>query len=137
MPQDQSHGKPTTRRYTPQEKADAVRMVRALRTELGTEHGTVQRVAKQSGYGVKSIRSWVPQAHIDDGHVAGGEHSEAARVKRWSRRSANLSGPTRSSSGPPVSSGRSSTANTRSSHLHRRQPLRRRRGTQARSRAHL
>ena len=47
MPKEQSPGKPTTRRYTPQEKADAVRMVRTLRAELGTEHGTVQRVAKQ------------------------------------------------------------------------------------------
>ena len=81
MPKEQSPGKPTTRRYTPQEKADAVRMVRALRAELGTEHGTVQRVAKQLGYGVESIRSWVAQADIDDGHVPGVSTTEAARVK--------------------------------------------------------
>jgi hypothetical protein len=37
--------KPTSRRYSPEEKASAVRMVRTLRAELGTEHGTVQRVA--------------------------------------------------------------------------------------------
>lgn len=48
MPRKQSPGKPTTRRYIPEEKAAAVRMVRALRAELGTEHGTVQRVARQS-----------------------------------------------------------------------------------------
>ena len=51
MPKEQSPGKPTTRRYSPEEKAAAVRMVRALRAELGTEHGTVQRVARQLGYG--------------------------------------------------------------------------------------
>ena len=56
MPKEQSPGKPTTRRYTDQEKADAVRLVRALRTELGTEHGTVQRVAGQLGYGTESVR---------------------------------------------------------------------------------
>ena len=28
-----------------------MRMVRTLRAELGTEHGTVQRVARQLGYG--------------------------------------------------------------------------------------
>ena len=39
MPKEQSPGKPTTRRYSPEEKAAAVRMVRALRAELGTEHG--------------------------------------------------------------------------------------------------
>ena len=43
-PKDTTVGKPTTRRYSPDEKAAAVRMVRALRAELGTEHGTVQRV---------------------------------------------------------------------------------------------
>ena len=51
MPKDTTPGKPTTRRYSPEEKAAAVRMVRTLRAELGTEHGTVQRVAAQLGYG--------------------------------------------------------------------------------------
>ena len=46
MPKEQSPGKPTARRYSPEEKAAAVRMVRALRAELGTEQGTVSRVAR-------------------------------------------------------------------------------------------
>ncbi len=45
MPTDATPGKPSTRRYSPEEKAAAVRMVRTLRAELGTEHGTVQRVS--------------------------------------------------------------------------------------------
>jgi len=49
MPKDTTPGKPTTRRYSPEEKAAAVRMVRTLRAELGTEHGTVHRVAAQLG----------------------------------------------------------------------------------------
>ncbi len=53
MPKEQSSGKPTTRRYSEQEKAAAVRMVRTLRAELGTEHGTAKRVAEQLGYGVR------------------------------------------------------------------------------------
>ena len=81
MPKEQSPGKPTTRRYTPQEKADAVRMVRTLRAELGTEHGTVQRVAKQLGYGVESVRLWVRQADVDDGHAPGVTTAEAARLR--------------------------------------------------------
>ena len=55
---EMSPGKPTTRRCTDQEKAQAVRLVRQLRAELGTDHGTVQRVARQLGYGVESVRSW-------------------------------------------------------------------------------
>lgn len=54
--------KPTTRRYTPEEKEQAVRMVRVLRAELGTSQGTVKRVAEQLGYGVESVRTWVRQA---------------------------------------------------------------------------
>lgn len=58
MPREQSPGKPTTRRYSEEEKAAAVRMVRTLRAELGSEHGTVKRVAEQLGYGVESVRLW-------------------------------------------------------------------------------
>jgi len=70
MPREKSPGKPTTRRYTESEKADAVRLVRQLRKELGSEHGTVVRVAKQIGYGVESVRKWVEEADARDG-VAG------------------------------------------------------------------
>src|ERR1700759_1971287 len=81
MPKEQSPGKPTSRRYSPEEKAAAVRMVRALRTELGSEQGTVSRVARQLGYGVESVRSWVRQADIDDGYEPGGTTTESKRVK--------------------------------------------------------
>jgi transposase len=81
MPKDQVSGKPTARRYSPEEKAAAVRMVRTLRVELGTEHGTVHRVARQLGYGVESVRSWVRQADIDDGYAPGVSTTESARVK--------------------------------------------------------
>ena len=51
MAKEQSPGKPTTRRYSEREKAAAVRMVRTLRAELGSEHGTVKRVADQLATG--------------------------------------------------------------------------------------
>ncbi|APD84048.1 hypothetical protein AN480_29520 [Mycobacterium intracellulare subsp. chimaera] len=56
-------------------------MVRALRTELGTEQGTVSRVARQLGYGVESVRSWVRQADIDDGYSPGVSTAESQRIK--------------------------------------------------------
>jgi transposase-like protein len=56
-------------------------MVRTLRAELGTEQGTVSRVARQLGYGVESVRSWVHQADIDDGHAPGVTTTESAEVK--------------------------------------------------------
>ena len=78
MPKDTTAGQPTTRRYSPDEKAAAVQMVRTLRAELGTDHGTVKRVATQLGYGTESVRSWVRQADIDQGHVAGVSTSESS-----------------------------------------------------------
>lgn len=90
MPKEQSPGRPTTRRYSPEEKAAAVRMVRTLRAELGSEHGTIQRVAGQLGYGVESVRSWVRQADIDDGYVAGISTAEARRVRELEQENREL-----------------------------------------------
>src|SRR3954463_14178199 len=73
MPKEKSPGSPTTRRYSDGEKADAVRLVRQLRKELGSEHGTVQRVADQLGYGLESVR---------------GSAKPTLRTPGWSRRPA-------------------------------------------------
>ena len=81
MPNERIPGKPSTRRYTPAEKAQAVRLVRKLRDELGTEHGTVQRVAEQLGYGVESVRAWVRQVDVDDGEKPGVTSEQAERIK--------------------------------------------------------
>ncbi len=81
MATESSAGRPTARRYSAEEKAAAVRMVRALRAETGMTHGAVRRVAQQLGYGVESVRTWVKQADVDDGVRPGVTTSEAERVK--------------------------------------------------------
>lgn len=81
MPHEMSPGKPTTRRYSEAERDRAVRAVRQLRKELGTEHGTIKRVAVQLGIGVESLRGWVKQAEIDEGVAPGTSSEEAARIK--------------------------------------------------------
>ncbi len=62
---------PSQRRYTPAQKEQAVRLVRQLRSELGTEQGAVARVARRLGYGIESVRNWVAQADIDSGRRGG------------------------------------------------------------------
>jgi transposase len=71
---------PTTRRYPPEFKERAVRMVVQLREETGQKHGTIQRVAGQLGCGVESLRSWVKQADIDAGVAPGVTSEEAKRI---------------------------------------------------------
>jgi transposase-like protein len=81
MGRELSPGKPTTRRYSDEEKAQAVRLVRQLRAETGLRHGAIQRVAAQLGYGVESVRLWVKQAEIDDGEAPGVTTAEAKRIR--------------------------------------------------------
>ena len=81
MPTERTPGSPKTRRYSPEEKAQAVRLVRKMRAERGMDHGCIQRVANQLGYGTESVRSWVRQADIDDGLTAGTSSEDAERIK--------------------------------------------------------
>ena len=81
MGRESTLGKPTTRRYSPEEKAQAVRLVRQLRKELGTSQGTVVRVAEQLGYGVESVRLRVRQTDIDSGDAAGISSADRAKMK--------------------------------------------------------
>jgi transposase len=90
MPTERTAGKPTTRRYSPEEKQAAVRMVRSLQAETGMTHGAVRRVAEQLGYGVESVRSWVKQAEIDDGARPGVSTSEAERLRELEQENREL-----------------------------------------------
>ena len=72
MPKGQSPRKPTGRRHSP-ENAAAVRMVRTLRAELGTEHGTGRRQTAR--------RCADPAAEIasdEGGDVIGGDQQRTA-----------------------------------------------------------
>src|SRR5579875_2553807 len=81
MPREHTAGKPTTRRYSAEEKQAAVRMVRSLQAETGMTGGAVRRVAEQLGYGTESVRTWVRQAEVDDGARPGVTTSESEKVK--------------------------------------------------------
>ncbi len=67
------------REYTPEQKADAIRMVR--------EVGNLSKVARDLDLTESSLRNWVKQAEIDDGHGPEGalmteEREELRRLRR-------------------------------------------------------
>jgi len=72
---------PASRRYSDEDRQQAVRLVRQLRKELGTDKGTVGRVARQLGYGEESVRTWLKQADIDEGLTSGTTTAEAERLR--------------------------------------------------------
>jgi transposase len=67
------------RKYTPEQKADAVRMVREL--------GNLAQVARDLELTETSLRNWVKQADIDEGRGSEGaltseEREELRRLRR-------------------------------------------------------
>ncbi|MBD0324775.1 MAG: transposase [Aldersonia sp.] len=85
MSNKQSPGSASTRRYTPREKEQAVRLVRQARAE-GRGSGAVARIAEQLNFGVESVRQWVKDADAVDG-VAG---PDAKRVHELEARNREL-----------------------------------------------
>jgi transposase len=73
---------PTSRRYTKAQKEQAVRLVRQIREETGERHGAVQRVARQLGFGVETVRKWVNQADVDDGARPGVTTQDNVKIRR-------------------------------------------------------
>ena len=77
---------PSQKRYPPELKERAVRMARdAIAEQGGQSFGVVPRIAKQLGVGVESLRSWLKQDEIDDGHRPGTSSTDAARITELER----------------------------------------------------
>jgi transposase len=90
MTREITPGMPTTRRYTKDEKDQAVRLVFELRKELGATQGTVVRVADQLGYGTESVRRWVADAEIEAGDAPGMSAAERAKMKKLEQENREL-----------------------------------------------
>ena len=78
------------RRYPPEMRERAVRMVHEAIAETGERVGAVTRVARQLGIGPESLRNWVKQADIDNGKRPGVTTDQQRRIAELERENREL-----------------------------------------------
>lgn len=81
---------PAQRRYPPELRERAVRMVLEAAEHDGERHGVVTRVARQLGIGAESLRGWVKQAEVDQGRRPGTSTVEKERIAQLEKENREL-----------------------------------------------
>ena len=81
---------PFQRRYPPEFRERAVRMVQEAIAESGERVGAVTRVARQLGIGPESLRNWVKQAEVNNGKRPGVTTEQQRRVAELERENREL-----------------------------------------------
>jgi transposase len=76
---------PSQRRYPPELRERAVRMVVETIEQTGERFGAITRVARQLGVGSESLRTWVRQAEVDGGRRPGITTEERRRIAELER----------------------------------------------------
>jgi transposase len=76
---------PSQRRYPPELRERAVRMVLETIEQTGERFGVITRVARQLGIGSESLRTWVAQAEVDGGRRPGVTSEERRRITELER----------------------------------------------------
>ena len=83
-------GRPTSRRYPPELKERAVRLVLESNRPGESWYTTVRRVAPQLDVGVESLRTWTRQARIDTQQLPGTTSEEQRRIVELERENREL-----------------------------------------------
>ncbi len=76
---------PSQKRYPPELRERAVRMVLETMEQTGQRVGVITRIARQLGIGTESLRGWVRQAEVDGGQRPGVTTAEQQRIAELER----------------------------------------------------
>jgi transposase len=81
---------PSQKRYPPELRERAVRLVLETSEAAGTRVGAVGRVAGQLGIGVETLRGWVRRAEVDGGRRPGIATEQQRRLAELERENREL-----------------------------------------------
>jgi transposase len=73
------------RKYPEELRERAIRMAVDLRRDPATRTGALRRVGEQLGINPETLRNWVFQAEIDEGHRSGVTTAEGQRIAELER----------------------------------------------------
>ncbi len=78
------------RKYSPELRERAVRMVFELREQTGEKTGSIARIADRLGVHREALRTWIRQAEVDGGQRRGTTTSDAQRIADLERENHEL-----------------------------------------------
>jgi transposase len=85
-----TQAKAPQKRYPPELRERAVRMVLETFEQNGERHGVITRVARQLGMTSETVRKWVRQAEVDGGLRAGTTTGDQERIRELERENREL-----------------------------------------------
>ena len=80
----------TSKRYSPEVRERAVRLVREAEHEHGSQWAAIQSIAAKIGCTHETLRRWVRQSEKDRGERAGLSTDEKAQLKQLQRENREL-----------------------------------------------
>ena len=78
------------KRYPPELRERAVRMVHETIEQRGDRFGVITQIARKLGVGPESLRNWVRQAEVDGGTRPGTATDERRRIAELERENREL-----------------------------------------------